>query len=269
MPFSSIRRIRHREPAASTEVGSVQGRRRTTSYASSSPLLSLTTSHHVSSESSISGTSHSLRCVSSPPGEGLDLRSSHFSHLDHFRAVPTTPAVAVGFLSINEKEEKYNPRDKLQYDLGILQHMFPAFPPAMLQILLVREEGNATEVAKHLTSLGWGLNQPKKGTRIDMGQNLSNQRSEHFEVPYFWGEFSETLCVHLLGRKLRSPGAFFTAVERPNRYIVVYLSKTLEVRRRDVEGPLVSPMLFNLYCLKRGLSRPSDIHAVHLLCSFN
>ena len=191
-----------------------------------------------------------------------------YSPLDHFQVNPATPAVAVGFLSINQKDERVNPRDKLQYDLGILQHMFPTFPPKMLRILLVREEGNATEVAKHLTLLGWGLNQPKRGPRIDMGQNLSNHRSEHFKVPYFWGEFSERLCTKLLSRKVKAVGAFFTAVEKPNRYIVVYLSKTLEVRRRDIEGPLVSPMLFNLYCLKKGVPRPPEVHAILLLCTF-
>ena len=205
---------------------------------------------------------HLFRSISSP-GEGSGTSDSHL-----FPVHSSSPAVAMGFLSIDKVDEMANPCDTLQIDLGILQHMFPTFPLKMLRILLVREEGNATEVAKSLRLLGWGHKLPKKGSRIDMGQNLSNQRNEHFEVPYFWGEFSEKLSALLLRGEFKATGVFFTAVEKPNRYIVVYLSKSLEVRKRDIAGPLVPPMQLNLYGLKRGLPPPEIVLPEKLLCCF-
>ena len=181
----------------------------------------------------------------------------------------TSRAAPVGFLNVptQGKEEK-TARDSLFSDFRLLQKCFPDFPISMLKTLFIREAGNGLEVLKILETFGWtNSKEARKWRTLNPPQFdlLSHEPNPHFTVSYFWGEFSVDLLNYLPSKG----GCFFTAVERPNLYILCYVNKKLEVKRRDIDSPTVIPILMDLYGLKDGLARPSHLRPSRLLALFD
>ena len=106
-----------------------------------------------------------------------------------------------------------NPRDKLLYDYQMMENLFPDFPKAMLNALVIREQGNMKAVASYLLDKGWGKSGPLINT-------LSTTENSHFTVKYFWGNLKPSYLEEL---KTNPVGSYFTAFEMPNRYALYIL----------------------------------------------
>ena len=192
------------------------------------------------------------------------------SLIDHQQQPKENTSDKMDFLSFLRKEEHSprshspspasNPHLKLLADFYLLQNLFPQFPVSMLITLLLREEGCGRTVSLILHDRGWCTS--SKSHYEDLKQTLSTGRNLHFTVPYFWGT-SRPSPVQIRSMEL---GEYFTILESPNHYHVVYKAEGDTLKQHSCTLPevsLVDRKRFQL--VGKGLCRTPDVDVTSLV----
>jgi hypothetical protein len=179
-----------------------------------------------------------------------------------------------GFLALSERTNMrqnsgssyVNPGAGIHHQYTLLRYIFPTFPTKMLDLLLFTQHlGNSLRTFNVLSEYGWT---PVKGSSGVIAQ-LTNQPSEHFTVPYYWGVQKPRYITHL--RKRGKPGHFITTSptfrsDTPDiLYTLSYIDSDGIVRERSIGTPQVPSIVMKHLKLTSYHNRPDDVTVRDLL----
>ena len=153
-----------------------------------------------------------------------------------------------------EKQLKdfYLEQDKLS-GMKMLNNMFPNFPDSMLQVLILREDGNINNIAKSLMEKGW---KPKSKHL----KSLRKNPCPLLQIPYYWGTW-KTEYIQKLKRKPN--GTYITCVVKTKPMICYIENKKLIMQQ--VSYPLVDSESILELNLSYPLSRPASVSLLDLI----
>ena len=147
----------------------------------------------------------------------------------------------------------YLEQDKLTGMKLLMNNMFPKFPDSMLQVLILREDGNTKNTAKSLIKRGW------KPQRKHL-KSLHKYPCPLLQIPYYWGTW-KTEYIQKLKRKPN--GTYITCVVKTKPMICYIKDKKLIMQQ--VSYPLVDSESILELNLSYPLSRPASVSLLDLI----
>merc|ERR1712100_504012 len=147
----------------------------------------------------------------------------------------------------------YLEQDKLTGMKLLMNNMFPKFPDSMLQVLILREDGNTKNTAKSLIKRGW------KPQRKHL-KSLHKYPCPLLQIPYYWGTW-KTEYIQKLKRKPN--GTYITCVVKSKPMICFVKDK--QIFMQQVVYPLVDPEYIIELNLSSPLERLSSISLIDLI----
>lgn len=142
------------------------------------------------------------------------------------------------------------PHRKFLNDYNTLLFLFPEFPKAMMETLVIRELGNMKAVASFLLSRGWG-------SKKSLTDGLSHSINPHIDVKYFWGPDRPEYVAKL---QKEQNGSYYTVFSPPHTYLIYFKNE----RGLIEQGQICSPHVESKKLIYP-LSRPEFIKTKELL----
>ena len=147
----------------------------------------------------------------------------------------------------------YSEQDKLTGMKILMNNMFPNFPDSMLQVLILREDGNTKNTAKSLIKRGW---KPQSKHL----KSLHKNPCPLLQIPYYWGTW-KTEYIQKLKRKPN--GTYITCVVKSKPMICFVKDK--QIFMQQVVYPLIDPEYIIELNLSSPLERLSSISLIDLI----
>ena len=153
-----------------------------------------------------------------------------------------------------EKQLKdfYLEQDKLS-GMKMLNNMFPNFPDSMLQVLILREDGNINNIAKSLIKKGW---KPKSKHL----KSLRKNPCPLLQIPYYWGTWKKEYIKKL---KRKPNGTYITCVVKSKPTICFIRDK--QIFMQQILYPSVNTDCIIKFNLSSPLKRLDSISLIDLM----
>ena len=147
----------------------------------------------------------------------------------------------------------YSEQDKLTGMKILMNNMFPNFPDSMLQVLILREDGNTKNTAKSLIKRGW------KPQRKHL-KSLHKNPCPLLQIPYYWGTW-KTEYIQKLKRKPN--GTYITCVVKSKPTICFVKDK--QIFMQQILYPSVNTDCIIKFNLSSPLKRLDSISLIDLI----
>ena len=158
-------------------------------------------------------------------------------------------------ISAYEKQLKdfYVEQDKLTGMKLLMNNMFPNFPDSMLQVLILREDGNINNIAKSLIKKGW---KPKSKHL----KSLRKNPCPLLQIPYYWGTWKKEYIKKL---KRKPNGTYITCVVKSKPTICFVKDK--QIFMQQILYPSVNTDCIIKFNLSSPLKRLDSISLIDLI----